>query len=491
MTRALLLAAAGPVCLAAPLRAQCPDGTPPPCRRAASTPAPGPTSVAVLYLDILSRDSADAFLADGFTEEIITRLAQVSRIEVRSRFASRRFQGTRTDPQAIARALGVRHVLGGSVQPVGTRLRVRVELLRSGATRPVWTEVYDRPRADLATVLDEVARSVVGEIAGRLLPDERAQLPSRGSRDPAAFEDYLVGRTLLNRYTAVDLRGAVVRLQRAVERDPAFVEPWALLGVAWGVLWGDFGVPRAEALPRLREAAARGMALDSTYAPLVFARSAAAFYDADWVAAERLAREAFAAVPRDPMIRVLFAAVLAAVEKPDSAVLVIREAVALDSLSPLLRVSAFYRLYGAGRFTAADSQLTAFRALLPAGAPPPRPAVWLRVAQGRCDDARADAAAGNWELGRALAEACAGAGERAVRSAETLHPHGATALDVAFVCALAGRTDDAFLWLERALAERDPLLGFVRELRMLDPLRADPRWAAWLARLRASAGATR
>ena len=95
---------------AATVLAQCPDGTPPPCRgtRVAAGPpvpaAPPSNSVAVLYFDNLSRDSADAFLADGLTDELITRLGQVRRLEVRSRFESRRVRGEHSsDPRVLGR----------------------------------------------------------------------------------------------------------------------------------------------------------------------------------------------------------------------------------------------------------------------------------------------------------------------------------------------------------------------------------------------------
>jgi TolB-like protein len=486
MIGSALLVATGVGALAIPLAAQCPDGTPPPCGpRSAAPPA---NSVAVLYFDNLSRDSADAYLADGLTEEILARLAQVSRIDVRSRFASRRFQRVQVDPEAVARSLGVRYLVSGSVQPVGARLRVRVELLRAGRARPLWAEIYDRPRDELAAVLDETSRAIASAIAGRLLPDERTRLAPRQAREPGAFEDYLVGRAMLNRYTPGDLRAAVARLERAAQRDPGFVDAWAMLGFTWAILWNDFRVARAEALPRLRDAAARALALDSTHPVAVLARSAALFYDADWEAAEPMARAAFAARPRDPTVLIALAAVLGALEKPDSAVTIIRQAVVLDSLSPFVRAAAIYRMYGARLLEAADSQLAALHQLLPD--PPPQPGVWLRIAQGRCADARSSSR--GWRLGVVMADACAQRGEEAVRAVEALYVAGeADAVDVAMVAAIAGRADDGFRWLDRALVERPAMLGFVRDLKMLDPLRADPRWGPWMARLRATAGSAR
>jgi TolB-like protein len=89
-----------------PLAAQCPDGSPPPCRPQGTHLPPTPNSVAVLYFDNLSRDTADAYLADGLTEEIIIRLGQVQRLEVKSRFEVQRYRGhALPDPGALGRSL--------------------------------------------------------------------------------------------------------------------------------------------------------------------------------------------------------------------------------------------------------------------------------------------------------------------------------------------------------------------------------------------------
>ena len=106
-----------------PLAGQCPDGTAPPCAPRA-VHAPAPNSVAVLYFDNLSRDTADAFLADGLTEEIIIRLGQVQRLDVKSRFAVQRLRGQTTlDPRALGRSLDAAYLLTGSVQRVGDEVR--------------------------------------------------------------------------------------------------------------------------------------------------------------------------------------------------------------------------------------------------------------------------------------------------------------------------------------------------------------------------------
>jgi len=121
--RALLLCICGVFASTQLARAQqCPDGTPPPCGAQAPR-APSPNSIAVHYFDNLSRDSADEYLADGFTEQLIVRLGRVERLEVRLRSEVQRYRNrSLDDPAAAERALNVRHLLTGSVRKGGPRV---------------------------------------------------------------------------------------------------------------------------------------------------------------------------------------------------------------------------------------------------------------------------------------------------------------------------------------------------------------------------------
>src|SRR5438034_6320520 len=173
---AVVLLSVGPT--VRPSTAQCPDGSPPPCRAARTDPGRQsgvPTnSVAVLYFDNLSRDTADAYLAEGLTEELIAQLGRVERLVVKSRNAVRRYRSDDLDPAQLGRVLGVAYLVSGSVRRSGTRLRVTVELVRATTGVRLWGEQYDRAQADLLDLQEGIARAVAGVIAGLLLPAERA-----------------------------------------------------------------------------------------------------------------------------------------------------------------------------------------------------------------------------------------------------------------------------------------------------------------------------
>lgn len=215
--------------------AQCPDGTPPPCgtpRRAAS---PASTSIAVLYLENLSFDSADAYLADGLTEEIINRLGRLERLAVKSQTAVRRHRERAADPATLGRELGVTHLVNGSVRRAGNRLRVSVELVRAATGERVWGERYDRTDTDLLAIEEDIARAVATAVSGRLLPAERATLAIRPTTSAAAYDRFLRGNYHLARRNPQSLLQAIREYEAAIARDPNFTRARARISLAYTV----------------------------------------------------------------------------------------------------------------------------------------------------------------------------------------------------------------------------------------------------------------
>jgi len=264
---ALLLCVCASVASARPAFSQCPDGTPPPCGRSAAAPAAN--SVAVLYFDSRGTDSADAFLADGLTEEIITRLQQVRRLAVASRYASQRVRGQHETPATLGRLLHARFLVGGSVQRAAGRLVVRVELLRADREQGVWAERYDRTGDDLLTVVDEIARAVATAVTGELLPGERTSLARRPTRNNEAYRLYLNASVLIRRRTEADTRFALASLAEAVRLDPDFAAAWGRIGFARAqqASFGfERGAPRDSLYDLSVHAASRALQLDSAAA---------------------------------------------------------------------------------------------------------------------------------------------------------------------------------------------------------------------------------
>src|SRR5437867_1049206 len=197
------------------------------------TPGHGANRVAVLCFDNLSRDTADAYLADGLTEEITARLGQIHRLDVKSRVAAARYCGkAEHDPAAVGRALGVASLVDGSVRRDGQRLRVTVELLHAKNGDRLWGEEFDRTDADLLDIERDVAAAVGREIAGKLNASEQASLNAKATREPQAYDHFLRGNRYLAQRTERSVIRAIGEFQTAVQLDPRFAE--GLARVAYG-----------------------------------------------------------------------------------------------------------------------------------------------------------------------------------------------------------------------------------------------------------------
>src|SRR2546427_653880 len=148
-TRLVVVLALASAVSAARLPAQCADGSPPPCGRPAARPAPpAANSVAVLYFE--ARDTVDAYLADGLTEDLTSLLGSVPRVQVKSPGVVRRAQrASPGDAPAIARALGVRYLVDGNVRRIGTRVRVAARLVNGATAVAAWGDVFDRTPDEL------------------------------------------------------------------------------------------------------------------------------------------------------------------------------------------------------------------------------------------------------------------------------------------------------------------------------------------------------
>jgi len=256
-----------------PLPAQCPDGAPPPCRTAAARPAAtapaSANSVAVLYFENLSRDTSDAYIADGLTEEITSRLGQVSRLTVTSRTSVRRLRGTTAamSPGDIGRALNVSYLVNGTVRRVGQRLRVTVELLRASTGVQAWSNQFDRTTDDLLGIQDEIAIAVAAGITGQLLPAERARLQSRPTTNPVAYDLYLRGLHAFESVSNEGVQEAIASFDAALRLDPGFTAARARAAYAygWALNW-DFavaGVPAESLVTRGLALADRSLREDS------------------------------------------------------------------------------------------------------------------------------------------------------------------------------------------------------------------------------------
>jgi len=192
---------------------------------------PDKPSVAVLPFDNLSDDREQAFFADGIAEEIITSLSKVPDLFVIARNSSFAYKGMSPDVRQVAKELGVRYVLEGSVRRAGNRVRITAQLIEALSGYHLWAERYDRELVDIFNLQDEITSEIVTALEVRLTEGEQARLRRRQTDDLGAWEFFVRGQTLLRRHNKEDNPPARALIEQALERDPDFAAASALL--AW------------------------------------------------------------------------------------------------------------------------------------------------------------------------------------------------------------------------------------------------------------------
>ena len=191
-----------------------------------------PASVAVLPFVDLSPERSNAYLGDGMAETLINALVNVDGLSVAARTSAFSFRNTATDVRRIGRELGVATVLEGSVQRAGERLRVTAQLTKTSDGLHLWSESFDRDAKDIFAVQDEVAAAVVAALKGKLVAGTKSADPG-GTRNAAAYDDYLLGRFYWNKRTPEDFVRAADFFNRAIRRDSSYARAWSGLADAY------------------------------------------------------------------------------------------------------------------------------------------------------------------------------------------------------------------------------------------------------------------
>ena len=199
----------------------------------ALNPAPE-KSIAVLPFENRSEDKANAYFADGIQDEILTRLSKIADLKVISRTSTQQYKsGILRNVREIGMQLGVAHIVEGSVQRSGNRVRVNVQLVDARSHRDLWGQTYDRDLADTFAIQSEIATSIAGQLQTRLSASEKNAIEQAPTNDITAFELYSHAENLLlttfSSVARAKLLEVVDLLNQAVARDPSFFQAYCRL----------------------------------------------------------------------------------------------------------------------------------------------------------------------------------------------------------------------------------------------------------------------
>ena len=452
-------------------------------------------AVAVLPFTDLSPSQDQAHFADGLAEEILNSLVQIDGLRVAGRTSSFSFRGKNTALAEIGRALKVDAVLDGSVRKSGTRLRITAQLVGVKDGYQLWSQTFDREVADVFAVQDEIARDVARALQVKLLTERPVASVERRTAVPEAYEQYLLGRQFYHqRGTKEGYGRAVAAFEKSVIADPQYAPAWAGLATSLaGVAdLADTAEGVAEYKRRAIEAADRAVALGPDIPDGYWARGtvrAAILWD--WPGVKADFERSLALNPRHPdTLRRYGIWYLSVIGKNAEALAAVKKATEYDPLLSYAWSDLGLLYVKTGQYDLAGAAIARALEIAPENVLALRQLSVKYLLEGK-PQAALEAAeripAGPWRLmstALALQELGRVAESRAaLQELEQKEGHG-WAFQIAQVHAFAGEADEAFLWLDRALEQRD--MGAALELKgdpLLRRIRGDPRYAALLARM--------
>ena len=199
-------------------------------------------SIAVLPFENLSYNKDDAFFADGVQDDVLTKLARISELKVISHTSVMHYRGNQ-DPRKIGRALGVLHLLDGTVRRYGSKVHVNARLVNARTGAHVWAEEYDRDLNEVFAIEAEMAQSVANQLGAKVSADETTAMEERPTKDLVAYDLYVHAAPLIEESlyyglnSETNLFKAVELLNQAIAQDPTFLLAYCQLARAHDAIY--------------------------------------------------------------------------------------------------------------------------------------------------------------------------------------------------------------------------------------------------------------
>ncbi|HEY1415712.1 MAG TPA: TIR domain-containing protein [Caulobacteraceae bacterium] len=194
--------------------------------------APQAQSVCVLPFVNMSGDPEQEYFSDGVSEDIITDLSKVSALYVAARNTAFAFKNKALPVSQLAREVGVRHVLEGSVRKAGNRVRITAQLIDGETGGHVWAERWDRNLDDIFALQDEISQAVVAALKVKLLPEEKKAIGTRGTDNVEAYNLYLMARRYYLSQSSKRSQLVARLCQSALSLDPQYARAWSLMATS-------------------------------------------------------------------------------------------------------------------------------------------------------------------------------------------------------------------------------------------------------------------
>jgi len=447
-------------------------------------------SVAVLAFANLSDDKANEYFSDGISEELLNVLAKIPNLKVAARTSAFYFKGKEVPIPEIAKQLGVAYVVEGSVRRQGDKVRITAQLIKAADGFHVWSDTFTRDLKDIFAVQDEIA----GLIATNLELKMGMTPAARRTIDPAAYQEYLAGRAMVEAGTTAGIRAGLVHFERVLALEPSFTAAWVQLARTYVHLarWG--GLPEGSNGSEATRAIERAVRLEpnspDVWLALGWVRRTLEW---NWRGAEEAFRQALKLRPNHAETIAATAVLLANLGREQESIALAQRAAQLDPLNAATQLDLVIIFYSYGHFAEATQAGRRALQLAPEGQ---HYHGWLAMSlaeQRKFSEAVTEAGLETDEVTRLTAQAMTAAKQgrvaeawermRALEAKATaMQGKGNIHAYVAHVYGHLGETTKGIDHLEKARDARDPSIAWARTS-LFAGLHADPRWPGFLRTL--------
>jgi eukaryotic-like serine/threonine-protein kinase len=451
-------------------------------------------SIAVIPFANSGGNADTDFLSDGLTESLISGLAHVPQLKVKSRNSVFRYKGKDIDVQKVGKELTVDALLTGRVVQRGDNVQVSADLTKVDDNTEIWGEQYERKASEIVSLQQQIAGDIADKLRSKLTGAEKQQVTNQGTQDPEAYQLYVKGRYYWNKRTNADIKTAIAYFNQAIDKDPGYALAYSGLADAYGTLTSYGGDPN-ELVPKSNAEAEKALELDPTLAhPHAVLGANKTEYSWDFLGGEAEYRKALALDPNDATAHQWFSEDLAGMGgREQEAIDEANRAYQLDPLSPIVSMARAVAYLSARQFDKAIEVCKEIQADSPTfgrahGA----------MGSAYWDEHKYPEAIEEWKTGAQL-EGDKNYGELAAAMEAGYHSGGkAGALRKGIEVELAqikarsgyvspyavasnyadlGDKEHAFEWLDTAYKQHDNSLAGIRTDPAFDSLRSDPRYA--------------
>ena len=456
-----------------------------------------PTTIAVLPFKPLAATMRDEPLEMGICNALIDRLAGVRELIVRPTSSVVAYHKMGQDPIAAGRELGADVVIDGYIEKSSDTVRVSARLLRTVDGKSLWTGEFNQSFTDIFTVEDSISRQIVDALHLEPTRDEARRVTRHQTENIEAYDLYLKGKYFQDKRTREGALKSIEYFQEATIKDTRYAAAFAALSDSWHLLAVRGDVPPKEAFEKARTAAIRGVGADASSAEAHSALANVMFWhDWDWPGAGLEFRRAIELSANDPIPNEQYASYLLAIGRQQEAISEIKRAQRLAPLSLTTNVQAARILFFAGRYDQAidecrktiDMDPGFGGAYLFAGRIYAQKGLY-REALAALERARVllhDSAEVLSLLGYAYAVSgrTEEARQRLTELQELSKRRYVSPYHLAMIHAGLGEAEAALQSLEKAYEDREGRLCIVRFAPEFSTVRADPRFAALMQRMK-------